>query len=244
MELPPTLLPAREILLKPVNLIHHSLTALLPGLLALSFVLLKHPVVMPEYSALTDIFGYKTRMCLAVLAALITGLVVQSLVSLLASAAWGVVSLSEKKPAMNADYLMVRACLSGFVAGVDDSLTDMRSFSLAMTKCVGMLGFVSLIASCFPGDHFRWYEGAIGIALIVSMASMRSIETDREQAIMLGRAIGRLLGGNSTEQNTERLHAIKSIIPVLQKHAIEMNQYERTTLEMFCEIIDSATRTH
>jgi hypothetical protein len=68
----------REILLSPLNLFNHISTALLPGVLVIFMMMLKHSKFVPAAVAVTGGLGYKTKICLALLIALIIGRAVQS----------------------------------------------------------------------------------------------------------------------------------------------------------------------
>ena len=70
--------PARQLLLHPLNLLHEISSALLPGILGIFILMLKHSSLMAAALAATWMLGYKSRIVLGLLVALVIGRVVQS----------------------------------------------------------------------------------------------------------------------------------------------------------------------
>jgi hypothetical protein len=71
-------LPAKQLLLFPMNMLHQFFTALLPGVLALFLLMMKHSSLIPAALSATSMLGYKTRIGLALLVAFVVGRVFQS----------------------------------------------------------------------------------------------------------------------------------------------------------------------
>jgi hypothetical protein len=72
-------IPAKEILLSPFHMLHQVSTALLPGILVIFMMMLKHSPLIPSALSATSMLGYRTRICLALLIALVIGRVIQSI---------------------------------------------------------------------------------------------------------------------------------------------------------------------
>lgn len=81
MDLKPTQeIPVRELLLYPMHLLHQISVALVPGVLALFIVALKHPAIIPLAFSSIGMLGYKTRIVIGLILCFVIGKVVQAAV--------------------------------------------------------------------------------------------------------------------------------------------------------------------
>jgi hypothetical protein len=166
---------ANRVLLAPMYLIYDLTTALLPGILFIVLLFLKH-VQLPSQAFSSTLFGYKTKVTIALLISYmlgrcfrapfelllpwmmlkrIHGLVnhprrtekVTSLLMSLVIGALGMPKLFEKIPALD---LMV---LSG-----------------TNTILSGTIATVLITAAAIPGDGlYRWIEVAVGLLMLLSV---------------------------------------------------------------------------
>jgi uncharacterized membrane protein len=95
-------LSPRELLLNPINLLHQVFTALLPGVLVLVLLMLKHSPLIPAALGTASMLGYKSIIALALLIAFILGRVVQSGMLLVFKIASWVIALIKESSAERA----------------------------------------------------------------------------------------------------------------------------------------------
>src|ERR1035437_6049012 len=90
-------LSPREVLLHPMDLLHQLFTTLLPGVLVLVLLMLKHSALIPAALGTTGMLGYNSRIALALLIAFVVGRIIQSgTVLVLRSAGWAGSLLKER----------------------------------------------------------------------------------------------------------------------------------------------------
>lgn len=97
-------LPAKEILLSPLNLLHTLFVVLVPGLLVIFLLAMKHSPIITAAESLSGTLGYKTKVAVVLFFAFVVGKVVQSVVVLAATSfSWMGVKLEERTKKSKSD---------------------------------------------------------------------------------------------------------------------------------------------
>lgn len=250
---------ARELLLHPMNLLHQVYTALLPGILVVFLLMLKHRPVVAHFLSATTMLGYKSQIVLGLFIAFVIGKVVQSAAVIFAKSLTPLATriknkqateaaaksgTAEPKPVtLTADQESTRsfftAMLMGTVLARDGSAFDSWEAKRAHLGLAISCGFVLMAGCCFPGDGLRVPEFLGGLLLFASaLAEGRNLQTVKIEAI--GGAVGQVIASHTVSENTEILKAAAKVLPIITKH-INPSASEQKPVDIVTEIAESTS---
>jgi len=183
----------------------------------------------PVHNALsaTDMLGYKTRIALGLLIALVLCKLIQATIilgsrSAVSLGAWlsikaGSPLQRKLTPEQESNKLFFTALVLGTVVGKDGAVFDKWDAERANVGLALASGVVLLLASICPGDGLRVYEFIAGLLLVAS-GLIQGAAREKLQLEAVANAAGQFIAAHNVQENKEILAAVAPLLPIVMQH--------------------------